>query len=366
MTPNTKKILLLLLSATITASAAEPKIVGGPFAVNVTARTATIVWIVQSDQAMLTSPGAEVRTSPSLHVEKTTLTGLQSNTQYEYNVSGQEAGKGSFKTPPNREGGSFNFVAYGDNRTRPDVHRRVIETLLKQGMPDFVLQTGDLVADGNDDSLWPVFFDIERELLRHTSFFPALGNHERNSHDFYEFFQATTPYYSFDWGNAHFAVINSDIQNVSNQKRERDSFWAEQTRWLEEDLAAHQAADFRFVTAHHPPFTAVERRQGENPHMTGLTPMFEKYHVTGAFFGHDHNYQHYLQNGIHYVITGGGGAPLYDVNKPPAGITQKVVSIENFVKVSVEGKSAHVKAIAIDGRVLDEFDISGAAQPKKP
>jgi hypothetical protein len=66
------------------------------------------------------------------------------------------------------------------------------------------------------------------------------------------------------------------------------------------------------------------------------------------------------------VITGGGGAPLYDVNKPTAGITQKVVSIENFVKVSVEGKSAHVRAIAIDGRVLDEFDISGAAQPKKP
>src|SRR4030081_1568688 len=108
---------------------------------------------------------------------------------------------------------------------------------------------------------------------------------------------------------------------------------------------------------------SLSRRQGGNPHMTGLVPMFEKYHVTAGFFGHDHNYQHYLKNGIHYVITGGGGAPLYDVNKPPAGITQKVVSIENFVSVSVQGKSAHVRAIAVDGHVLDEFDMTGTAQP---
>jgi hypothetical protein len=34
-----------------------------------------------------------------------------------------------------------------------------------------------------------------------------------------------------------------------------------------------------------------------------------------------------------------------------------VVSIENFVSVSVEGKVAHIQAIAIGGQTLDEFDI---------
>jgi len=91
--------------------------------------------------------------------------------------------------------------------------------------------------------------------------------------------------------------------------------------------------------------------------MTALTAMLEKYHVSAGFFGHDHNYQHYLKNGIHYVTTGGGGAPLYDVNTPPKEITQKIVSIENFVSVSVNGKVAHFQAIAIDGKTLDEFDI---------
>ena len=85
--------------------------------------------------------------------------------------------------------------------------------------------------------------------------------------------------------------------------------------------------------------------------------MFEKYRVTAGLFGHDHNYQHYLKNGVHYVGSGGGGAPLYDVNQPDAAIVQKVVSIENFVSVTVSGKSAKVQAIDINGKVLDEFEF---------
>jgi len=35
----------------------------------------------------------------------------------------------------------------------------------------------------------------------------------------------------------------------------------------------------------------------------------------------------------------------------------KVVSIENFVTVAVNGKTAKLKAIAIDGSTLDEIDF---------
>src|SRR5262249_24333038 len=160
-----------------------------------------------------------------------------------------------------------------------------------------------------------------------------------------------------DWGNSHFTVLDSDIGNVASSERTRALFWVEQQSWLEDDLKSHQKADFRFLIAHHPPFTAVERRQSDNPHMTALVPLLEKYRVSAAFFGHDHNYQHYLKNGIHYVTTGGGGAPLYDVNKPVDGITQKAISVENFVSVRVEDKRARFQAVAIDGRMLDEFEI---------
>ena len=107
--------------------------------------------------------------------------------------------------------------------------------------------------------------------------------------------------------------------------------------------------------------TAVASRQNDNKQMTALMPLFEKYHVTAGLFGHDHNYQHYLKNGIHYVISGGGGAPLYDVAMPPKDITIKVVSVENFITVSVNGNTAKVVVRAVDGSVLDTFDLNGQA-----
>jgi hypothetical protein len=126
---------------------------------------------------------------------------------------------------------------------------------------------------------------------------------------------------------------------------------------LRDDLERNQAADFRFVVGHHPPMTAVASRQGSNLHMAALIPMFQQYKVTAGFFGHDHNYQHYLKNGVHYFVTGGGGAPLYDVDKPPEGITQKVARTENFVVVKVEGKTARFEAFRPDGERLDVAEV---------
>ena len=291
---------------------AAPKVVGGPYVVNATGRGATVAWIVEDDEITFGPAGGAAKPSPALHVEYTNLGSLQPNTKYEYEAAGQ---KGSFKTPPTGQE-PFKLLVFGDDRTRHDVHRQMIARILENGVPDLMLHTGDLVENGWDSSLWKLYFEIERNLLKQTVLFPAQGNHERNSTDFNSFFQQRQPYYSFNWGNAHFIVFSSDLANVSRSKLARDAFWAEQTKWMEEDLAANQNADYLFVAAHHAPYTAVQSRQGDNPHITALVPLWEKYHVTAGLFGHDHNYQHYLKNGIHYLTSGGGGAPLYDVNKP--------------------------------------------------
>jgi acid phosphatase type 7 len=344
-------------------SAPSEKVVGGPYVVNVGPRSATVMWVVQTGEASLgTEPNKADKTAPVLRAQKTAFLGLKPGTNYYYQVFPGEAGKGSFKTPSDGEG-RFQFVVYGDTRTRHDVHRTVINGILKYASPDFILHTGDLVADGNDPALWPIFFDAERELLRKAAFFPSLGNHERNALSYFDFLNAKA-YYSFNWGNAHFMVIDSDIENAAATKTQRDAFWQEQTRWLEDDLREAQKADFRFLFAHHPPITAVKRRQGGNPHMTALEPMFEKYRLTAGFFGHDHNYQHYVQNGVHYFVTGGGGAPLYDVDTPPAGITRKVVSTENFMVVQVDGLTARFEARTPDGQILEDTELISEKAPR--
>ncbi|MBS1875156.1 MAG: metallophosphoesterase [Acidobacteria bacterium] len=351
-----KRIVGLLAAAVCLAQAAE-KIAGGPMVVNLKGRSATVVWVVEQGSAKLgTTPGAIDKSAPALEVRQTSFSGLAPGKTYYYDVDGSDAGKGSFKTPPSGAE-PFEFVVFGDTRTRHDVHRRVIASILKYSEPEFVLHSGDLVSDGYDSAQWPVFFDIERELLRKIAFYPALGNHERNNRQFYDFFQVGTPYYSFDWGTAHFIVLNSDLGNAASTPSAKEAFWQAQKTWFEEDLKASQKASYRFVIAHHPPMTAVSRRQAGNPEMAALLPLFDKYKVTAGFFGHDHNYQHYLKDGIHYVVSGGGGAPLYDVANPPAGITVKATSVEHFCRIRMNGDTAKVAAIGVDGAVLDEFEL---------
>lgn len=333
---------------------AAETLAGGPAAVNVGPRQATITWVVQTSEAGLgLAPGKLDRGASALRFEKITYTGLEPGRTYYYNVLGRPEGRGRFKTAPAGRA-RFQFVAYGDTRTRHEVHRRVVAAILK-AEPDFVLHTGDLVADGDDPAQWPVFFSIEKELLNKAAFFPAPGNHERGSRLYYDAFDLRVPYYSFDWGSAHFSVLNSDLGNVSPSQAEREAFWNQQLRWLERDLKAAEKSDLRFAMMHHPVISAVSWRQKGTAVLSALMPLFEKYRVQVVFCGHDHNYQHHLKNGVHYVVTGGGGAPLYAVDAPIPGVTRKAERVENFVKVRVDGAKASFEAFRPDGSLIERF-----------
>jgi len=339
-----RTFVLTVFSSAVTLAAAADKLTGGPFVVNAGPNSATVVWVLER-------PGSEAE----LHAQKITFSGLEPGKKYSYEVLGGGEGKGSFRTAPSGPI-KFRFAVYGDTRSRHDVHRAVIAAMLKAA-PDFVLHTGDLVADGRATEQWPVFFSIEKELLRNAVIFPAIGNHERNDPKFYEFFDVSKGYYSFDWGAAHFTVLNSDIGNVAKDTEGKESFWEEQRRWLETDLEQSRTAALRFVVFHHPPFTAVKRRQGGKHPVSDLLPLFEQHKVTAVFNGHDHNYQHHVKSGVHYIVTGGGGAPLYEVDAPLEGITKKVERVEHYVTVDVDGRRARLEARAVDGRLIDAIDL---------
>jgi 3',5'-cyclic AMP phosphodiesterase CpdA len=348
------RVLPFLLLA-VSLSAAD-KIVGGPYVVNPAARSATIGWVVETDAVTING----TKRIPVLRFERVSMTGLKAGETVQYEIPGTaplEQRRGQFKVPPaDTSTEPYQFVVFGDTRTRDDMHRRIVDATSKTN-PDFVLHTGDLVADGYDTAQWPVFFDIERDLLRKTVFFPVLGNHERDNARFYEFFDVKLPYSSFNWGNAHFITMDSDYANVSISPAGRERFWEDQSRWIEEDLQKNQKAEYRIVVMHHPVITANPAEAHMSKNTPGLMPLFEKYKVTVVFSGHDHNYQHHVKNGIHYVVTGGGGAPLASVDAPVPGVTQKVEKVEHFVTVRVDGKHLQVVATALDGHVIDTIDL---------
>lgn len=350
--------LILLVCAAGVCQGAD-KLVGGPYVVSPGARAATIGWVVETG-AVKAGPdaGKPARSIPVLRSDKVSMTGLKAGETVYYEIPGDgplAERTGRFKVAPTGQA-NFQFVVFGDTRTRHDLHRRVIGEISKTE-PDFVLHTGDLVSDGYDSEQWPNFFDIERELLRKTVYFPVLGNHERNNARFHEFFDVKSPYYSFNWGTAHFTLLDTDIANWSASPAERERFWADQLRWLEEDLEKAEKADFRFVIMHHPPMTAYQKEDHMSKQSPDLIPICEKHKVTAAFGGHDHNYQHHLLNGVRYIITGGGGAPLAPVDQPISGVTQKVESTEHFVKVTVEKDRARIEAIGLDGRIIDTIPL---------
>jgi hypothetical protein len=112
---------------------------------------------------------------------------------------------------------------------------------------------------------------------------------------------------------------------------------------------------------HHPLYTVIGRRKASAAELAGqIEPVLVAGGVTAVFSGHDHNYQHHVHNGIHYIVAGGGGAPLYGVSQNSETVVTST-RIENYVRIRVDEGRAHVEAVDIDGNLLDSFELSGAA-----
>src|SRR4051812_30462428 len=102
-------VLAALLSTALVAG--EDKLVGGPYVVNPTPRSATIGWVVQTREVKVRSQSDKSeRTVPVLRSEKVSMTGLKAGDRISYDVlAGKKEGRGTFLAPA-AEGADFHFV----------------------------------------------------------------------------------------------------------------------------------------------------------------------------------------------------------------------------------------------------------------
>ncbi len=280
------------------------------------------------------------------------LTNLEPNTKYTYMVISKDPLTGtmsskvfSFTTMPVDDSlTDFSFVVYGDTRTFQLRNKLVCDAILKDpSHPRLVFNIGDLTMDGRVLANWDRFFWAIHDLAANVPYYPILGNHEYNSSYFYDAFPLPKgggtdqeEWYSFNYGPVHFAVLDADVILM-----ERDpAKMQEQTNWLIKDLKANKNAKFKVVIFHQPFWTNTTSETGNPELVKYWKDVFEKYGVNIVFNGHYHAYERFVVNGVTYVTTAGGGAPMYQLkpkNKWWPFTVKSIANIHHYTVIHVEG-----------------------------
>jgi 3',5'-cyclic AMP phosphodiesterase CpdA len=206
--------------------------------------------------------------------------------------------------------------------------------------------------------------------------------------------------YSFNYGDIHWTVL--DGNNYAD--------WTEPSfrSWLEGNLASARGAAWRLVALHHPPFHS-SKAHADDQRTRVLAPIFEKGGVALVFAGHVHNYQRsrplrftagppepnaagkafgpsgmldgkwtldkvydgkerIRPDGVIYVVTGAGGARLYDTDQHDVpsswhDFTARFVSnIHSLSIVDATPETLTVRQVSAEGAELDRF-VVGRPEP---
>jgi predicted phosphodiesterase len=300
------------------------------------------------------------------------LAGLVAGTRYRYETSGDGLvpSSGTFSTAPSNAA-PFRFVVYGDTRSDASIHARMVRAIHAEGA-DFVLHTGDLVADGRDDGLWHAFFGIEHDLLRDTPLVPVIGNHEimRPGSTGIEAFRRyvhcdpASPEpeldYSFGFGAVRFVVLNAFDDWTASARR----------TWLEDALtrARREVPDgFVIVAMHWGVCSCGPHGENRGARAAGLDDLLRRHGVDLLVSGHDHIFERGEDHGLRYLVSGGGGAPLYRRARVRP-YAQAFASEHHFVRADVESDGIVFTAVRPDGSVLDRCTLrhTGWDCPRSP
>jgi acid phosphatase type 7 len=142
--------------------------------------------------------------------------------------------------------------------------------------------------------------------------------------------------------------------------------------FLETELKKPEAtaARWRFVQSHYAVYSGGTTHGASG--IAAIEKLCDTYHVAVYWSGHDHIYERSHQvsggrvidtgdalsagNGTVYIVSGGGGAPLYGVAK--IATTHVQASTNNYVDVVADDATLSVKAFKLDGSPIDSFAIS--------
>jgi 3',5'-cyclic AMP phosphodiesterase CpdA len=272
---------------------------------------------------------------------------------------------------------SFTFAVLGDSKVLPGVSNwrgnRILAGAVEKinaARPDLVFYLGD----GPDRGGPLVFMTAFRSCLDKLDvpWYPVVGNHEiiggANSdglkgdgeQNFRRVFAdrlagpgkaaGGETYYSFDFQNAHFIVLDTAWQDRADPSLHRLRPGSPQWAWLVQDLRQAGAAGRHiFVFTHEPPVSPFPAGGPDTPADLGdgrgttwndaaearaFAKLMAAWKVEAVFCGHVHMYNELNFQGMHQVISAGAGAKLYA--RPEDG------GFFHYLLVKVNGESVSI------------------------
>ena len=332
------KNLYLLLTISINCAVAQVTVSRGPYLQQATPASIIIKWKTNTANNTKVNYGISqsnlnmsVTNTVSVTDHEIKITGLLPYTKYYYTVGSTTATLVAtaadvfFRTAPNYgQKGEYRFWVIGDAGTGGNDQRDARTAFLNYNGTkniDGWIWLGDNAYDGGFDSEYQanVFSNNTYEnQLKNTVVWPAVGNHDYNNHipfspspAYFDIFtlpangecgglaSGTEKYYSYNYGNIHFVVLDS--YDVSR------SATGAMATWLQNDLNAN-TQQWTIVYCHHPPYTKGSHNSDNSNFLDGelvemrqnIIPILEAKGVDLVLNGHSHVYERsYLLDG-HY------------------------------------------------------------------
>ncbi|WP_148449066.1 S-layer homology domain-containing protein [Paenibacillus ihuae] len=266
---------------------------------------------------------------------KSLVTGLESGTKYHYRVGyeGHWSTWYEYKTQEAVPDQPVSFVFVTDSHTKGDNGLEIYQQLISDALthyPDtqFIMHGGDMVDDGGILNEWNQFWEASSIYASAIPSAYAMGNHDvkgegkeifakgldlpNNGPEVQEEYA-----YSFDSGEVHFIVLNSEADEVTMSK---------QAAWLREDIQKSNKK-WKIVMFHKPAYHTEDGRGNVIEYtQTYFAPILEELKVDLVLEGHDHVYARtYPMNegkpmvngerGTVYLDGGASGWKFYDGSK---------------------------------------------------
>ena len=262
------------------------------------------------------------------------ITGLDAGCTYFFRVGDSAKGwwsdTASISTDGSADSVSFIHIAdtAGDTQADFDVSNKLLAAALSSQLysdADFVLHTGSYVNDNSDLNKWQMFLDNSSDKLLSTYIVPVAGSEDsadtiKNNFAvsaILEDAEKTDVYYSFDYGNAHFVILDSNDVNSNGE------FSSKQLEWLKNDMLA-STAEWKIFAVHSPVYTNGESSQNKNysAYMKQVSELADYYNIDLVLTGND---------GVYYRTDGMYANAVVDLPKvslahPETGVYYKTIT----------------------------------------